>query len=266
MSTPFRFHVPADAFEKALPDGRKSKRIGGIVTTPNRDQQDETVGLAGLDFSEFEKSGYFNDNHGKSTTDLVAFPDMGVRRVKAGAELPNGQKAKADGVWAEGILVGHKGDEVYQIAKDLQGTGRSLGFSIEGKILERDPLDPRHVAKAKVVNIAVTHCPVNAETELVLLSKAMFAGSAIANPGAAPGQGFALRTESLAPELKILTFKGPAGTELQPKKKKAKKKKRLLVEKDGVAALKAQYPHLPDAQARDAYRFACGCKAAGLLG
>ena len=46
-------------------------------------------------------------------------------------------------------------------------------------------------------NVAITHCPVNVGTEMEALAKALVAGSSISNPGAAPGEGFALRPESL---------------------------------------------------------------------
>ena len=77
------------------------------------------------------------------------------------------------------------------------GTPRRLGFSIEGKVEQRAASDKTTIARATIRNVAVTHCPVNPETELVPLLKALTAGHAIANPGASPGQGFALRAESL---------------------------------------------------------------------
>lgn len=250
-STMFRFHVPVEGFEKTLPNGKTSLRIGGLVSTAGRDKQDERVLQDGLDFSDFESSGWFNDNHGKGVTDVVGLPTAAVKRVRAGEKLPNGDVAKKAGWWAEGILVGSKGKEVHQIAKDLEGTGRQLGFSIEGSVVERSDKDRRDILRATVRNIAITHCPVNAETELKVLSKALFAGSAITNPGTASGAGgagFALRSESLDPEIKILTFGG--------RKKKPKKtdRARHLNEVDGVETLKSRYPRLTTAQARLIYQ------------
>lgn len=265
MPTPFRFHIPVETYEKALPNGRLSKRIGGVITTPTKDRQDERVLADGLDFSEFERAGWFNDNHGQSAADVVAYPDVAVKKIKKGQELPTGKRAPADGWWAEGVLVGSKGREVYKIAKDLEGTSRSYGFSIEGSILERDPLDTHTIARARVRNVAVTHCPVNTQTELVLLTKALFAGNAIGNPGASPGQGFAIRTESLDPELKVLTF-GAKLFETKKKKKKKRKKCRYLSESDGAATLKSLFPRLLDEQARALYQFARRLKAAGVVG
>jgi hypothetical protein len=39
-----------------------------------------------------------------------------------------------------------------------------LGFSIEGKAVERDPLNKQRVTKAKITGVAVTHMPKNAQT------------------------------------------------------------------------------------------------------
>lgn len=259
MSTPFRFHVPVVAFEKGLPNGKKSKRIGGIVTSPNKDRQDETMLLDGLDFSEFEHSGWFNDNHGKSTTDVVGLPDAAVRRVRKGDSLPDGGKARTDGYWAEGVLMGSKGDEVFRLAKDLEGTGRALGFSVEGTIVERAIDDSKKITKAKVRNIAVTHCPVNPDTELVILSKALSSGTGLPATEAIPGSGAPLRVESLDPEIKYLTYGGPGPS----KTRKKKAKKQPLTEQQAVKVLKSIYPRMSDNTARWIYALASGLKRQG---
>lgn len=255
----FRFHVPVTVYAKARPNGRKSKRIGGLVTTPTRDKQGETVSLAGLDFSEFEDAGWFNDNHGTSVTDLVGLPTAAIRKIKKGELLPDGSgdRAPADARWAEGILIGKKGDEIARVASDLQGTGRSLGFSIEGGILERDPMDSSNLARALVRNIAVTHCPVNPETELRLLAKSLSAGGAIDNPGASPGDGFPLRAESLDRKPRYLEFGSPRGRGAKPKP--------CLDEDEGVEFLRKRHPDLTEDMARQLYRSALRLRDAGVL-
>ena len=257
MTTPFRFHVPVAAFEKGLSNGKMSKRIGGVVTSPNKDRQDETMLLDGLDFSEFEHSGWFNDNHGKSTTDVVGLPDAAVRRVRKGDNLPDGGKARTDGYWAEGILLGTKGDDIYKLARSLEGTGRSLGFSVEGTIVERAIDDAKRITKARVRNIAVTHCPVNPDTELVVLSKALSSGTGLSATDAIPGSGAPLRAESLDPEIKYLTYGEPA------KARKKKSKKRPLTEQQAVKVLKSIYPRMSAETAQWIYALASGLKKQG---
>jgi len=253
---PFRFHVPVKAFEKADKLGTSTRRIGGLVTSPNRDLQGETIDLDGLDFGDFNNRGWFNDNHGKSITDVIGIPTVAAKRVHKGQILPTGDRAPIDSYWVEGVLVGPKGQQVWQLAKDLEGTGRSLGYSIEGGVIQRDPIDQRHIGKAKVRNVAVTHCPVNTETEMRLLSKALAAGSSVANPGASPGEGFPLRAESLDPEVKWLTFAAPIPSS----------GKKPLSKSKALQLLRSKYPKINDELAEMAWHVAKAMKAAGLLG
>jgi hypothetical protein len=234
-------------------------RIGGIVSTESTDQDGEKLLRRGLDFGPFENNGFFNDNHGRATTDVVGYPTGSARWVEKGSLLPDGSgdKATVSGWWVEGVLVGEKGQEIHRIARDLKGSGRSLGFSIQGSYLSRDPLDPKVVTKAVVKHIAITAVPVNSETELRLLAKALSAGSAIVNPGASAGGGFPLRRESLGSMIKV------AGSpdDLLVLYARPKKKKRGLSEKEGREALRRRYPNLPDEMLGKAYSFACALKA-----
>jgi hypothetical protein len=257
VGSDFRFYVAAQPFEKSK-DGGRTLRIGGIVSTESTDQDGEKLLRRGLDFGPFENNGFFNDNHGRATTDVVGYPTGFARWVEKGSLLPDGSgdKATVSGWWVEGVLVGEKGQEIHRIARDLKGSGRSLGFSIQGSYLSRDPLDPKVVTKAVVKHIAITAVPVNSETELRLLTKALSAGSAIVNPGASAGGGFPLRRESLGSKIKV------AGSPddllvlyARPKKKKG------LSEKEGREALRRRYPNLPDEMLGKAYSFACALKA-----
>lgn len=215
---PFHFEINAEVFEKAGAEGTE-RRIAGIVSTDDLDSQQETLLQEGLDFTPFLKGGWFNDNHQKDTGALVGYPEHAELRT-----LPNGRK----GWYVEGYLLkGQKrADEIWEVATALQRSGapRRLGFSVEGQILERDPENPRTVRKAVVREVAITRCPVNDKTSLVTLAKSLSAGSAVANPGTAPGQGFPLRTESLegygSPRL------SPKDEEDEDGKKKGKKRMR----------------------------------------
>lgn len=194
MSASFRVYAPLEAFEKA--DDAHSLRIGGIVSTDLLDRQGEIIVQEGLDFSEFLTSGWFNDNHGQKTSDVLGYPTDAFY-VKKGDLLPSGKRAAANGWWAEGYLVGDEGRRIWNLCNSLAKSPRRLGFSIEGSVEERDRNNRALIRAAKVRNVAITHCPVNTGTEMFALAKALTAGSAIANPGAAPGEGFALRRESV---------------------------------------------------------------------
>jgi hypothetical protein len=176
-------------FEKADAAEGKKRRIGGIISTESQDRQGETVLADGLDFSDFTKNGWFNDNHSKDTDGIVGYPEY-VKAVKKGEKLPNGDIAPNKGHWAEGYLLGHeRANKIWDLGKTLEGTGRRLGFSVEGKILRRE--GPKtiakksedgsvdwvgnKVAKALVRNVAVTNCPVNTETGLEILARSLTA-------------------------------------------------------------------------------------------
>jgi len=196
MNDTFKVYMPLVAWEKA--DEANPLRIGGIVSTDTLDRQGEKVVQEGLDFSPFVNHGWFNDNHGQKTTDVLGYP-TGVKRIRKGEKLPNGQVSDTSGWWAEGYLLDtDEGRKVYSLARSLQKTAnRRIGFSIEGKVIKRDKQDHTTILAAEVRNVAVTHCPVNTDTHLHALAKALTAGSAVSAEGSSAGEGFALRTESM---------------------------------------------------------------------
>lgn len=200
---PFKFEVPFEVWHKSGAKPGEERRIGGIISTEDKDRQGEIVLQRGLDFSEFVDNGWFNDNHSKATTDIVGHPTLCERRTADGKPCH----------YVEGYLLeGHEpADKIWSLANALAKTGRRLGFSIEGSVQRRAGPTGATIAKAKVREVAITRCPVNTATGLEILAKslaaaesegddwrrALSAGQAVSNPGIAPGQGFALRTESL---------------------------------------------------------------------
>jgi hypothetical protein len=169
----FQFRVPVVAFEKGdAPEGQR-RRIAGIISTDSLDQQQERVIQEGLDFSGYIKSGFLNWNHSnKSASDILGYPES-VKQFKRGEMLPNGESAQANCSWNEGYLIGRQGQDVWEMAKDLQGTPRSLGFSIEGTINKRDEQDPSTILSASVNAVAITSCPVNQDSRLEILARSL---------------------------------------------------------------------------------------------
>lgn len=171
----FKIYVPLQFFEKAdAPEGAR-RRVAGLITTERRDREGEVILQRGLDFSEFMNHGWFNDNHAKEADGVLGYPEE-LKFVRKGERLPDGQLAPADGHWSEGILLNDpRADKVWQKGLALQKAGgkRKLGFSIEGVIQRRAGEDNKIIAKAKVRNVAITHCPVNTDTYLNALEKAL---------------------------------------------------------------------------------------------
>lgn len=147
-------------------NGEESRRIGGYCSTEAIDRQGEILLQKGLDFSEFVNHGYFNDNHSKKTTDVIGIP-LSVE-YRAGR-----------GWYTTGHLIKGYGpaEEVWKLAKSLEGTRRRLGFSVEGKVMERQN---NKVLKAIIRNVAITNAPVNTACSWDALSKAFSVGTSLA--------------------------------------------------------------------------------------
>ena len=263
---PFAFEVQASFFEKADAEAGKRRRIGGIISTETPDRQSETVLADGLDFSDWTKNGWYNDNHSKDTDGVVGYPDY-VKPFRKGEVLPNGDKASTNGHWAEGYMLGtERANKIWDLGKNLQGTGRKLGFSVEGKILRRagpktiakKSDDGRiewvgnRIAKALVRNVAITNCPVNTDTGLEILARSINAMEA-ADPDDVESRLMvlekALAMGDAAPTVRP-AMRGPqtgtgAGALLTPvdlesddnPPKPSKKKLKMLVEEDAQKAL-----------------------------
>lgn len=227
----FQFDLDAEFFEKSG-EGDKDRRIAGIVSTDNLDRQSEVLLQEGLDFGPFLKSGWFNDNHCADTDAVLGYPAKVELR-----ELAGGHR----GWYVEGYLLKGtaRADRIWDLARSLQKSDRRLGFSVEGTVVERDASNPKIVRKAVVREIAITRCPVNEATALQVLAKSLSAGSAIADPGTSPGEGFPLRMQSLE-----------GGEPLR------KKKRRRMRKAEAVALLKSLQPLLSNESAVQIVEFA----------
>lgn len=169
----FRFATPMTVFEKSDASTGQTRRIAGIISTEVKDRQGDLVIQKGLDFTEFLDFGWFNDNHSRETTSILGYPDY-VEQFAKGDRLPDGSLAKADCTWAEGwLLETQKANEIWELGKALSQTNRRLGYSVEGKIERRTGADRKTIAKAIVREVAITKAPVNTDTHLEILAKAI---------------------------------------------------------------------------------------------
>ena len=138
-------------------------KIAGVISTDEIDLQGESVKQDGLDFSYFLQKGTFNYEHKTGAENILGYPTK-VRQRKGYTEV-------------EGVLLLDKAKarDIYQTAQALQKAGRqrTLGFSIEGQVLERDSMKPQLVTKARVINCAITSNPINPNTSLELIKSIM---------------------------------------------------------------------------------------------
>lgn len=146
----FRFIVPAD-LEKAA-DG--SYKVRGLASTERVDQQGETIIQKGVDLTPIDKKkGILNWDHARGPENTIGILDGYERTSKGlvieGRLFKNHTKAKA----------------VREIMESLgEGDRGRMGLSVEGKILERDPLNPSIIRKCQISAVALTMNPVNNDT------------------------------------------------------------------------------------------------------
>lgn len=234
----FRVWSPVDAtvIEKATKAGvdvETTRPIGGWCSTEGLDRQDEVVVARGLDFSEFVSFGYFNDNHKQNTGAVLGYPRV--------ARL---EKSRW---WTEGnLLVDYPpADEVWRLAKALAKSGapRNLGFSIEGKVLERD--GGNRIVRAKVRNVAITNAPVNTECTWGILSKAF----------APRDQVEAAARKALAKSQTIVQSRGASQTE-QRVSRIVHQRNVVLSFDEAVDRVRRIHPNISDGACERVVRFA----------
>jgi hypothetical protein len=200
MSDLFKFFVNADIdMSKSEQEGRRL--IRGYASTPDEDRQGESLVQKGLDISDFVNFGYLNYDHDNSV--ILGYPTVGTH-------------IDDKGLWVEGELL--KGipmaDHIWDLALALKKSNapRKLGFSVEGKVVERKG---NRIVKAKIYNCAITPNPVNtaATWEAVVKSfnpynesvvKALEAGYGT-SPETQSGGG-TLRKEDLEQSVKNLAY------------------------------------------------------------
>ena len=162
--------MPFEAFEKAGAPPGKQLRNRGIISTEHRDFQGELVKQGGLDFGPILAGrGWLNDGHDPRAGSELGVPERIYRVTVPG---PDGRPIQATAM--EGYLLDTpRGRAIWENSRALKGTGRSLGFSVEGGVQERDPLDSKTVTRAIVKQIAITRVPVNPHTNLEPIEKSL---------------------------------------------------------------------------------------------
>lgn len=162
-SDTFRAFLPFTSMtlSKAGKEGKSEMRIAGIASTSSTDRAGEQIPQSALDISELLSHGLVNFDHNQEK--IIGYPD----RTKT--------KFTDKGLYIESVLLEGVplAEEIYNTAVALQNSGsdRRYGYSIEGKVLARDPIDPTIIRKAKVINVAVTPTPMNKECTWEVLKK-----------------------------------------------------------------------------------------------
>lgn len=151
----FRFWFPIDKLEKSVDKkGNAVMKIGGIASTGRKDTDDEIMDTNGFQLDYFEERGIINWNHSQKPDHVIGEPTKVENRDA--------------GLYVESMLypTNKLAKSAYELAETLNkhSKRRRLGYSIEGKVLSRDPNDPRKVKKALITNLALTISPKNADS------------------------------------------------------------------------------------------------------
>lgn len=146
----FRFVMPAELTKTK--DGEW--RVAGLASTNAVDRQGEVILPEGIDATPIASGkGFFNFDHDNSPESTIGLLDSYKKTDKGmfvhGRLFKNHAKAKA----------------VYEIMTSLgKGDKGRVGMSVEGKVIERDPFNPKIIKRCVVKNVAITMNPVNQDT------------------------------------------------------------------------------------------------------
>lgn len=159
----FNFYVDIDQdeFEKAAKVQHEGKYdnmiLAGVASDESKDYDDEEIDPKGIDTRRFLHEGLINYEHMAKTggskfiigEPVDAFVKDGKFFVKG--KLWKGKKIAED-LW-----------DTLLVMKE-NNSKRRIGWSIEGKALERDRDNPKKIKKALLTHIALTFMPKNYNT------------------------------------------------------------------------------------------------------
>lgn len=159
------FHIAA--FLEDFPEGEdfliKSESgeaieapFSAIMSTNAEDGQGEVVDQSGLDVDYFVKSGKFNYEHGRGAAYNIGYP-VSAEKVK----LDNGLDATR--VHGRIYLTKELGRQTYETMRAMSksASGRRIGLSVEGPVLQRDPANRKRIVRSRVTACAITDNPAN---------------------------------------------------------------------------------------------------------
>lgn len=164
-SNDFNFWLPIDfmkseeATQYERGDGRRYENMvfEGIASDSSEDYQGDSMEPNGFVIDYFLKHGLFNLDH------LTVRAKELKSRFWIGEPLDgriiNNKFWVKGKLWPESPEARAFWDKCIEMKES--GSTRRPGMSIEGKALERDPKNEKHITKAIINNIALTFTPVN---------------------------------------------------------------------------------------------------------
>lgn len=172
MTNPL-FCIPELTIFKAQPNNRaknskKEMIVGGVASDLTRDVDEEILDPNGFEVDYLMQSGFVNWHHAtqESPSTIIGEPLEAF--------------TKNDKFFVKARLYDFQplAHEVYAMASELakNSSNRKLGWSIEGKKKEVNPLDKRFITKSRITGLAITPMPKNANTYLDIVKALKFEG------------------------------------------------------------------------------------------
>ena len=163
MKDNFEFWCELNQVEKAVDEktGEEIMLLGGIASTIDEDSDGEFLDPRGFDIKPLLKSGLVNWHHQAKTNPGTIVGE------------PTKAEIRKEGLYIETQLYPHSqvACDIWELAKTLakDSKTRRLGYSIEGRVVQRksdDPTSPdyKKIVKAVITGVAITHQPKNPKT------------------------------------------------------------------------------------------------------
>lgn len=157
----FKQYIPIELVKGKDKNGKNIVKFRGIASTGSEDADGEYLDPTGFDTSYFLSKGVLNWNHQSKKSPKASF----VGRP-TGARITKGGDWEVDGEIFADLPMGR---EIIELQEGLAEYGMSLGMSIEGQAVQRDPNNPKRVLKANITGLAITPTPKNSETTMELI-------------------------------------------------------------------------------------------------
>ena len=159
----FVFWCPLQKSENIIDPttGEQIMRLGGIASTSDEDSDGEFLDPKGFDIKPLITSGMVNWHH-----QAKEHPDTIIGEPSKAEIRPEGLYLETDLYPSSKVAC-----DVWELANTLEKDSktRRLGYSIEGKVLKRKSNDKnspdyKHIEKAVITGVAITHMPKNPKT------------------------------------------------------------------------------------------------------
>lgn len=158
----FKFFIPeVDIIKSKNEKGEEKLFLKGVASTTEKDTDGQILDPSGFDLSFFKNAGFINWNHLSKTDPSMIIGEPYVAKI-----TPNNEFYIEAELYSTDLA-----KKTYDLAETLKkdSNKRKLGWSIEGKVIEKDLINPNKIKRALVTGVAVTPSPKNGGTWVDIL-------------------------------------------------------------------------------------------------